>query len=538
MPFEIIRHNEKLLKEEKHLIKFGREAMFNVCLVYPNTYFVGMSNLGFQVIYKQINSSPNFFCDRAFYPDPGILELYKKSKRKLMSLLTERPLQEFDIIALSISYETDYINMPEILELAGIPPLSKDRDNSHPLIIAGGTAVSINPEVIADFVDIFVIGEGEQPLEQLLSLFSNNSGGNKNELMLKSAGIPSVYVPSLYEVKYDDEGFIQDVKCRHDVEYPVKRSILKQVSGDVHSYILTGNTEFPDTFLIEVSRGCPFSCKFCCVNLNKPYRYVKVEKIFKSIDLGLSLTKRIGLLGAAVGSHPDLKEILHYIERKKGNVSFSSVRADVLEPEIVELFYRLGQRTITIAPEVGSDRLRHSINKTMKNRDVLHLADCALDIGFREIRVYFMVGLPGEIDEDIQESIDLLSSLKSLAKVRGGKIVVSLNQFIPKPGTSFENEPLSSSRKVSGRIKKLKKPFARDKIVEFRVESLKEMFLQAFLSRGSRKFSKYVLENYGISISAIAKNIKRLEDPSIDSLVYSVIPTDKIPPWKIIAGLT
>jgi len=534
MPYEIIKHNEILLKQEKHLFKSKREAMFNVCLVYPNTYFVGMSNLGFQSIYRRINSSPDFFCDRAFYPDSRILQLYKKSKRNLISILSERPLQEFDIIAFSISYETDYINVLRILELAGIPALSKDRDESHPLVIAGGAAVSINPEVIADFVDVFVIGEGERPLDQLLSIFLDYASSGKKELIVKSACIPSVYVPSLFEIKYDNKGFIQDVQSHHNAKYPVKRNIMESVSGEVHSNILTQNTEFADTFLIEVSRGCPFSCKFCCVNLNKPYRYVDFDEIIKSIDMGLSLTKRIGLLGAAVGNHPHLKEILRYIERKGGNVSFSSVRADVLDPDVVELFYKLGQRTITIAPEVGSDRLRRSINKSMKNRDVIRLVNIALDTGFREIRLYFMLGLPGEMGEDIRESVNLLSSTRALVSNKGGRIVVSLNQFIPKPGTEFENEPLIHLREISKRIKKLKKPFAGDRMVEFRDESLNEMFLQAFLSRGNRRFSKYILDNYRDSISKMSGKIRRLDDPSIESLVYSPIPEGKTPPWKII----
>ncbi|MCE1247141.1 MAG: B12-binding domain-containing radical SAM protein [Firmicutes bacterium] len=534
MPFKIIEHNEKLAKTEKYLRQPGKGGAVSVCLVYPNRYYVGMSNLGFLSIFRQISEHPDYFCDRAFLPDPDILPLYKNSRRKLMGLLSEKPIQEFDIIAFSVSFEMDYLNIPKILELAGIPCGRRERNSFHPLIIAGGAAVSLNPEIISDYTDVFAIGEAEDILPQILDKYRDYGGKKRDGLYESFAEIPGVYIPSLYEVTYDSGGFITDVKTKSGARYPVKRQMVKNLPEDSHSAIVTPETEFSDIFLVEMSRGCPYSCNFCCLNLYSPYRVRKFEDIIASIDQGRNVTGKFGLLGAAVGSHPRLGDILCHIEKIGGTVSFSSLRADVLKPEIIGKLYELGQRTVTLAPETGSDQLRKSINKTLKNEDILRTAGIALDKGFMEIRLYFMAGLPGETDEDMDAAAELIGGVETLAKQKGAKVIASVNQFVPKPGTAFEREAFSPTKEIHERMKRMQKPFLKGSAVEFRVENPREMFLQAFLSRGGRSWSKYIAEYRSLSVSALGSKLRRVDDPTPDSLVFERIEDGKIPPWGII----
>jgi radical SAM superfamily enzyme YgiQ (UPF0313 family) len=538
MSFEIIRRNEILRKSEKHLAHTGTGGRFNVCLVYPNTYSAGMSNLGFQSIYRQIADSPDFYCDRAFLPDPDILPLYGKSRRKLVAIESEKPLQEFDFIAFSISYELDYLNVLRILDLAGIPLSSTERGEKWPLIFAGGEAVSINPEVISDFIDFFVIGEGEEPLKKILEIIHAEKWKNRNELLEKTSRIPGAYVPSFYKIEYDYDGFIDKVTSDSDISWPVQRSVACDLEEFTSSVILTPNTEFSDTFLVEVSRGCPFSCAFCCVSLHhKPYRCPKLEKLIDRISRGLDYTKKIGLLGAAVGSYPHLETILDEIKNRGGQVSFSSLRADVLKPVLLKKLNDLGQNLLTLAPETGNDKLRRVINKTLTNAQLYQTADNAVNSGFKDIRLYFMLGLPGETDDDADAGTEMIKTIAEKTGKSGGKVFVSINQFVPKPGTALESYPFEEEETVMRRIKRMESAFFNNPAVTIKVESIKEMQLQAFLGRGNRNWSRYLKDLCQKAPSTVASKLMKMrkKDQSIDSLIFNPIPEDKIPPWKILS---
>lgn len=504
-----------------------------MCLVYPNTYYAGMSNLGFLSVYEKINSADDFYCDRAFLPDQKILTLYNKSRRKLMALASEIPVQEFDVVGFSISYEPDYINLLKILELAGIPLLTTERDESHPLIIAGGAAVSLNPEIISNFVDLFVIGEGEEVLENLLPIMRELPHQSREEFFRKASQIPGIYIPSLYKIEYNKRGFITKVDYLAGTPFPVKKQIA-DLPGFAHSCIISPNTEFSSTFLVEISRGCPYNCHFCCVGgKGKPYRQSSFQIIKDSIDKGMKHTDRVGLLGAAVASHPNFGEILDYIEAKGGKVSFSSIRADALKPGMIEKLHNLGQKTITLAPETGSDTLRKKINKTMKSADMYRVAAEALKTGFMEIRVYFMVGLPGETMEDMKDSISMISALQDMAGKFGAKIFVSLNQFVPKPGTELERAPLLDMDEAFNRVRKMQEPFVNSPVI-FKVESLKEMYLQAFLCRAPRFWREYLLKLYKKAPSTITSKLLKIKDESPTSLIYEAIPREFSTPWSFV----
>lgn len=537
MSFEIIRRAEVLKKSEKHLERFGRGGKLRTCLIYPNTYHVGMSNLGFQAIYRIISSVGDVYCDRAFLPDEDVEKFYRKSKRKLIALKSERPVQEFDVVGFSISYELDFINVLKILQLSGIPLRARDRDSSHPLIIAGGAAVSINPEVIADFIDVFILGEAEKSVVKFFNAAREQKWENRKQFLIKAAEIPGIYVPSLYQVKYDREGFIKDVKTRESLNYPVSRQVVKDASSFAHSVIVTPMTEFSNTYLLEISRGCPYNCKFCCVSLhNKPFRYKNIDEIKKDIKTGLSVASQVGLMGAAAGSHPNLEEILSYVDQLGGKLSFASLRADVLKPEIIKKIGGLGQRTLTLAPETGSQKLRIFLNKTLSNQQVVEASSNAFKSGFKEVKLYFMVGIPGQDDSDLQSAINLVEKVKENARATGGKVSISINQLVPKPGTGMENYPLIQEKVAASQAGILQKSFYNQLPVSFKVESFSEMKVQSFLCRGNRLWGKYLEKFYKKSISNFASKIDKLreKDPSVNALLFEPISPDRIPPWSIV----
>lgn len=536
MSFEIIQHNLKLLDAEKHLFSHKTSGDISVCLVYPNNYYAGMSNLGFLKVYSIINEIPEFFCDRAFLPDSKIMKIYGKSRRKLLSMAAEKPLQEFHILAFSISYEPDFLNIPKILDLSGIPILAKDRKKSYPLLIAGGAAVSINPEIVSSIFDLIIPGEAEEILQKVLELYGRGGFNDKQAYIQEAAHISGVYAPSLFHISYDINGCISHVDNPHNLEFPVKMNRTRLLRSPAFSSIITNETEFSGIFLVEISRGCPFNCSFCHIGSSGAYRKVPMNEVIQAIDMGMKHTCKIGLLGAAVGSHPQLMDILNYIDGKKGQVSFSSLRADVLEPKLIQIFKKLGQNTITLAPESGSENLRKILNKKMTNRQIMDVTQRALEAGFKEIRLYFMTGIPGETLEDIEQTIDLIAKIDYAAKQKGAKILVSLNQFVPKPGTQLELFPLEKEETVYDKIALIKQPFLKSSAVEFKVESLKEILLQGFLARANRSMADFLLNNYSKAPSAFAAKIKKaaLKKPEFESLLYQNISLQQTPPWRVL----
>ncbi len=538
MPFEIIRHQENLLSRETHLEKHPGGGGIHILLTYPNHYRAAMSNLGFQRIFSIITKTPGFYCDRTFLPDPSLMRLFNRSRRTLMGWQSEKPAQEFDLLAFSISYEPDYLNVLKMLKLAGIPLRRQHRDDSHPLIIAGGAAVTLNPEVMADFIDLFVAGEGEMTVPLLLEAIKQYGSSGRQSLLEATAQIPGVYVPSLYEVSYDSRGYILQVTTMGDAPYPVPMSCGP--SGDylASSGILSPDTEFADTFLVEISRGCPCNCAFCCVGrIAAPYRTASLENVFSRIHRGLQATNRVGILGAAVGSHPQLGEILDYLLDREAHVSFASLRADMLPDDILAKIHRLGQNLLTLAPETGADSLRKSIGKGMTNERILSTVERATAAGFSQVRLYLMTGLPGETDSDAVQSADLIGQVYQRARKTGARVMVSINQFVPKPRTPLERSSMAPDSIVARRLEIIQKPHYNNPGIRFKVESPGEQLLQAFLCRSGRRAGQILEEIYqktpARAVSAIVRHMK--SENATPKLIFKKIPEDAVPPWRIIS---
>ena len=476
-----------------------------VALVYPNTYPVGMSNLGFQTVYKQLNQIEHVVCERSFLPQNG-----PPQNRAIVTLESGKRLSAFDIIAFSISFENDYPNILTVLEMADLPFKTSQRRASDPLIIAGGVACFLNPEPLTPFIDVFFIGESEPVLAAFFDLF--DPGANRDE-NLKSLvrQISCLYVPSFYSVSYKTDGTLRTFEPQADVPAKIKRAYardLSQISTD--SAIITPRTTFADTFLIETSRGCPHGCRFCCAGfIYRPPRFRTSESILNSLQKGADLTPKLGLVGAAVSDLPGIRELCKRIlqvytpdDPKHGShgsdfkISFSSLRADALSPELLELLRKGNVKTVSIAPDAGSERMRRVINKGIDEAAILDAAERLVLNGIPNLKLYFMVGLPTETFSDVDAIVALCKRVKHLflkssqARKRIGEITVSLNSFVPKHFTPFQWVAMDDVRQLKNKIKRVKQGLKRVANVRVHADIPRWAYVQGLLARGDRKVAR------------------------------------------------
>lgn len=458
-----------------------RGGDLSVCLVYPNRYATAMSSLGFQTVYRLLNEQPGVVCERAFLPDREELALYEKSGETLVSLESERPLDRFDLVAFSVSFEPDFVNIPRILRLARIPELADERDECSPLVIAGGAALFINPEPAAAFFDLIAIGEGEALVSPLTTLLIKRIGTPRRALLRQAAALSGIYVPSL------------------PPDRPIQRVCAPSDAAPAHSVILTKDTEFGAMYLIETSRGCPRGCRFCAAGFAwQPFRQHPLDRLKAACLEGLMQRPTIGLVGAAVSDHRDIEPLCRFIVEQGGAVSLSSLRLDRLTPELLELLVASGHKTVSLAPEGGSQRMRDMVRKNLTAEQILQAAKLVAQAGILNLKLYCIIGLPGESDADLQELIDLTAAVQQTvveqarAHKRLGEITLSVNPFIPKPFTPLQWAPmcpLPELKKKAALLEKGLRPLAN---VRLKVEELQGCVLQTLLSRGGRELTPLI----------------------------------------------
>lgn len=452
--------NRQRLSREIGFIRKDWGGKISFALIYPNLYSAGMSSLGFQTIYSLLNSSPQVVCERVFYPESDHLQV--------VSVESSRPLMDFSVLAFSLSYELDYVNALEILRKAGIPLLSRDRGERYPLIIAGGPCVISNPEPLSPFFDAFGLGEGEALLPPFMECLQINIHGSRNVLLLNLSQVPGFNVPQVTKEK-------------------VMRQWVKDINAfDTTSAVLTGDTELANMFLIEAERGCERGCRFCLAgHAFKPMRYRTMGKIVNSADRGLQLTKKIGLVGAAILDHPQIEKIVVEIVERGAQVSCSSIRGDALTEKLVKALVKGGDRNLTIAPETGSERLRKLIGKDLSNEGLFKAAELVARYGIKQLKLYFMIGLPFEEEQDMEEIISLVLKLKDIMKTGNSDchLILNVSPFIPKKGTPFFRYPMARPELLNSRVGKLKAAL-RTQNIEIKPESIHWSQIQALLSRG------------------------------------------------------
>ena len=467
----------------------------SIALVYPNRYQVGMSSLGYQTLYDLLNRMDHVVCERAFLPDSR-----RGETGPPLTVESGKPIASADIIAFSISFENDYPHLLTILDQAGIPLRSADRSARHPLVIAGGVACFLNPEPIAPFIDCFLLGEAEGILPRFFQVFEPGSG--KKELLKELAcQVPGAYVPALYQARYHADGTLAEFEPLAGVPPKVERVYLQDLNqNSTCSAVVTPHTTFDSSFLIEVGRGCPHGCRFCSAGfIYRPPRFRPIAGLKQSMQQGARLTDRIGLVGAAVSDLPELEELCQEFSDQNIRISFSSLRADRLTPGLLATLKKSNVKTATIAPEVGSEHMRRVINKGITQTDVLTAATNLVENGIPNLKLYFMVGLPGEADEDIDAIIHLVKQIKhrfltsSRTRKHIGTITVSLNSFVPKPATPFQWAPMDEVGALKSKIKKIKNDLRKVANVKINSDVPRWAYLQAMFSRGDRRIADLLL---------------------------------------------
>jgi radical SAM superfamily enzyme YgiQ (UPF0313 family) len=531
------------LAREVGFVRKPHGGRVRVALAFPNTYFVGMSSLGFQTVYRLFNEIDQVVCERVFLPPKQELQAQLASGVPLLTLESQTPVRDFDVLAFSVSFEWDYTNVVTMLRLAGVEPRAAQRHARDPLVVIGGAVTFVNPEPLALFADVIAAGEGEVLIPDLAEALRD--GGPRDAVLGRLVTRRGFYVPSFHDVRYAANGTIAAFVPVPGTAAPevVRKAAVKTTEAldPPSTSIFTPDTEFGSRLLVEVVRGCANLCRFCWAGYNYlPVRAFPAERILELAARARPHAQRAGLVSIALCDHPEIARILRSLIDMGYSISPASLRLDDLTAPILGMLRESGERSITIAPEAGSDRLRRVINKTVTNREILDATELIFSSGMENLKLYYMIGLPTETDDDLVGIRDLTLQMRDAmvrhARERGriGRIVGSVNPLIPKPGTAYQWLPMEDPAVTDRKAKRLRQLLSGIDNVYFNIKSERHSYYQALLSLGDRRVAPAIeaaARNGGNWRAAAAES-----GVDADFYIFRDRSGDAVLPWDIIDG--
>ncbi|MBE9192944.1 radical SAM protein [Gloeocapsopsis crepidinum LEGE 06123] len=489
---------------------------------FPNEYSVGITSLGYQVVWATL----------AMRSDVQVSRLFTD--------VCEQLPRDPELIGFSVSWELDYVNILNLLESLNVPIRANARSNSDPLVFGGGPVLTANPEPFADFFDIILLGDGENLIGDFIAAYQEVRNADRTTQLQHLAQVPGVYIPSLYEVTYcDPTGEIQSIRPLAAIPDVVEKQTYRGNTLSA-STVVTEKAAWENIYMVEVVRSCPEMCRFCLASyLTLPFRTASFEgSLIPAIERGLAVTDRIGLLGASVTQHPEFDALLAYLSKPEYDhirLSIASVRTNTVTVQLAQTLAKRDTRSLTIAVESGSERLRRIINKKLDNDEIIQAAINAKAGGLSSLKLYGMVGVPGEDMADLEQTVVMMRSLKKAAP--GLRLTLGCSTFVPKAHTPFQWYGVN--RQAEKRLQFLQKQL-KPQGIEFRPESYNWSVIQALLSRGDRRLSQLLelTRHYGDSLGSYRRAFKTLHGqiPELDFYVHSDWFRDRILPWSHIQG--
>ncbi|OEH84241.1 B12-binding domain-containing radical SAM protein [Desulfuribacillus stibiiarsenatis] len=545
------------------IVKDHEKMDVTFALAFPDVYEVGMSFLGYKILYHIINARENFYAERAFAPWVDMEQKLRSRDQLLHSSETKTPLKDFDFVSFTLQYEMSYTNILNMLDLAGIPMYSKDRTKEDPLVIGGGPS-AFNPEPIADFLDLVVIGEGEEAVIDLANVYKEiqgKEGVTREEVLMHLAQIPGIYVPQFYDVTYGEDSKITSIRPNRDgIPEKIEKRVLKDLDAAEYpeDLVVPFLNIVHDRVMLEIQRGCTRGCRFCQAGMvYRPVRERKKENLRKIARTLIDKTgyDEISLTSLASNDYTQIQELIHeLLEEFKDNrisISLPSLRADKFSVDLAEKLQQVRKSGLTFAPEAGSQRMRDVINKGVEEQDLIDAVTSAFRSGYKQVKLYFLLGLPTETDEDVVGIADLADKVVDAYKaVNGGKakglrVTVSTSLFVPKPHTPFQWVGQVTKDELHRRRLILQNSF-RSKAITYNWHDPNVSFLEGVISRGDRRLSKVIYQAWknGCKFDSWTEQFRNREwlqayqqvgiDP--ESYAFRQYGFDEILPWEHISS--